>query len=296
MATAATAPGKSIERLPAKSSPPKPRAGSPASGPAKVAKTVKRATKTAKGVRKAQRALPGKAGSLVTLWRLARLGRKLVKGQLPAATETLREGGELAREIAELARGHGFQDLTEQLRTLPVQVSLDVAVPVEVAYDEWMQLDFLPEGSHRVQSIERRGRRLSGEIRGSNATHKWKAEIRDARRDESFAWRSTRGSDVAGLITFHRLGERLTRLELNLDIVPVSMGEAVALTLRLSDRMAHADLRRFKLRVETISPDDYPSRIKQADRPARKRNHRSNQRAQQGKARNLKSRNETKEE
>lgn len=296
MATAATAPRKSSERLPAKPSPRKSRAGSPASGPAKTAKTVKRAAKTAKGVRKAQRALPGKAGSLVTLWRLARLGRKLVKRQLPALSEMLRDGSGLTREIADFGRDHGLQELAEQLRRVPVQVSLDVAVPVEVAYDEWMQLDSLPEGGHRVQAIERRGQQLSGEIRTSNARHKWKAEIRDARRDESFAWRSRRGSDVAGLVTFHRLGERLTRLELGLDIVPVSASEALALALHLSDRMAEADLRRFKLRVETISPDDYPPRVKQAERPARKRNNRSNQRARQGNARARRSRNQSKEE
>jgi uncharacterized membrane protein len=295
MAIAATAPAKRSHRLPEKPSPRKSRAGSPASGAAKTAKTVKRGAKTAKGVRKAQRALPGKAGSLVTLWRLVRLGRRLVKGRLPAAADALREGTDLAREVADLARDHGFQDLAGQLRRVPVQVSLDVAVPVEVAYDEWMQLDFLPEGSHRVEAIERQGQQLFGEIRGSSGAQEWEGEVRDARRDESFAWRSRRGSDVAGLITFHRLGERLTRLELGLDIVPVSVGETVALTLHLSDRLAEANLRRFKLRVETISPDDYPRRVKQANRPAGKRNQRSNKGAQQGKARNRRSRNESKE-
>jgi uncharacterized membrane protein len=296
MATAATAPRKRSRRQPPKPSPRRSGAGSPASGPAKpakTAKTVKRAVKTAKGVRTAQRALPGEAGSLVTLWRMAKLGRRLLKGQLPVASETLREGTELARKMAELGRDRGVQELTEQLRRLPVQVSLDVAVPIEVAYDEWMQLDSLPEGGHRVQAIDRRGRRLFGEIHGSSATHRWKAEILDARRDESFAWRSMRGSDVAGLITFHRLGDRLTRLELNLDIVPVSLGEAIALTLRLSDRMAQADLRRFKLRVETMSPHAYPARARDANRRARKPNARANG---QGNARARKSRNRSKEE
>lgn len=296
MAVAATAPRKRSQRQMAKPSPRKSQAGSAVSGPAKTAKTVKRAVKTAKGARKAQRALPGKAGSLVTLWRLARLGRRLVKGQLPAAAEMLREGSGLAGEIADLARDHGLQDLVEQLRRVPVQISLDVAVPVAVAYDEWTQLDSLPEGAHRVQAIRQRGRQLLGEIRGSNGSHRWKAEIRDARRDESFAWRSTRGSDVAGLITFHRLGDRLTRLELNLDIVPVNMSEAIALSLRLSDRMALADLRRFKLRVETMSPDAYPDRAHHANRRARKPDRRATRRAEQGNARARKSRNRNKEE
>jgi uncharacterized membrane protein len=296
MAAAATAPGKRSQRQIAKPSPRKSGAGSGASGPAKTAKTVKRAAKAAKGVRKAQRALPGKAGSLITLWRLARLGRRLMKRELPAAAEMLRGGSGLTREIADFGRDHGLQGLAEQLRQVPVQISLDVAVPVAVAYDSWTQLEFLPEGAHRVQAIKRRGEKLVGEVHASNATRRWKAEIRDERRDESFAWRSTRGSDVAGLITFHRIGDRLTRLELNLDIVPVNTSEAIALTLRLSDRMALADLRRFKLRVETMSPDAYPARAHRANGRARKPDRRANRRAEQGNARARKSRNRNKEE
>lgn len=297
-----------------------------AAAPAKAAKAVKQVAKSRRGTRVAKRVLPEKAGSLVTLWRLARLGRRLVKGELPAGTETLREGAELVREVTELARGYGFQELAQQLsfqelaqqlrfqelaqqlRRIPVQLSIDVAVPVAVAYDEWMLLESLPEGGHRVEDIERRGRRrLLGEIRSSGAVRKWEAEVRDERRDESFAWRTVRGSDVAGLITFHRLAKRLTRLELELDVVPVSVGEALALTAHLSDRMANAELRRFKSRVETMSPDNYPERAHHPDRRAPKRNDRANRRApkrnnrasrraEQGKARTRQSRTQRKEE
>lgn len=251
-----------------------------------------------------ERALPGKAGTLMTMWRLARLGRRVVKRQLPAATSALQQATESLREVAEGARDrgiqglgdHGLQDLTRQLRRVPVQVSIDVAVPLEVAYDEWMRLDSLPEGGHRVQGIERRGKRLVGEVGSGDAARDWEAEVRDQRRDESFAWRSRRGSDVAGLVTFHRLGPRLTRLELALDIVPLSTGEGLALALRLSDRITDAELRRFKARVETISPDVYPDRVKDgARREASKRNGRANRGPRQGRPRVRKSRNQSKE-
>src|SRR5437763_6015154 len=260
MATAATAPRKRRARPPSANKlsarPGKPGATTrPRKAIQSPAKTVKRAAEGGKGAQVARRVLPGKAGHLVTIWRLVRLGRRLVKRQLPAATETLGEATELVRQVAELARDHGFQDLFEHLRRVPVQLSIDVAVPVGVAYDEWLALDSLPEGDHRVVEIERRGReRLLGTVSRPGAIHDWEAEIRDERSDESFAWRSVRGSDVAGLVTFHRLGERLTRLELELDIVPVTTGEAVALALHLSDRMAETELRRFKSRVEMISP------------------------------------------
>jgi uncharacterized membrane protein len=211
--------------------------------------------------------------------RIARLVRRLAKNNLPAATEALREFGdrlpaaaETVRELAALAREQGVSELAEQVRRVPVQRSLDIAVPLEVAFDEWMRLDFLPEGAHQVLEIERRGRqRLTGRVNRFGAAHEWEAKVLEERRDDSFAWRSLRGSDVAGLVTFHRLGERLTRLELELDIVPTGVAEALALTLHLSDRMAEAELRRFKARAETISPDAYPARARHPNRRASKR-------------------------
>ncbi len=141
---------------------------------------------------------------------------------------------------------------------LPIQLSIDIAVPVEVAYDEWMKLDFLPEGSRGVEKIERgRDGVLTGRRKGLLHSPRWEAEIRDERDCESFAWRSVRGSDCAGLITFHPLGDRLTRLELQLDLVPSGPVEALDAALRLADVRARNELRRFKARLETINPDVY---------------------------------------
>jgi hypothetical protein len=121
-----------------------------------------------------------------------------------------------------------------------------------------MTLEFLPEGAHRVEEIERDGQDvLVGRLTGVRGSDEWEAEIRDERPGESFAWRSVVGSDCAGLLTFHRISERLTRLELELDVVPVRAEEALKLMLHLADRRAETDLRRFKARLETISPDDY---------------------------------------
>ena len=151
------------------------------------------------------------------------------------------------------------QPIAQRVRSLPIQCSIDIAVPLRLAYDEWMRLDFLPEGAHRVCEIERDGHSLTGSIATLRGETDWSAEIREQRPDESFAWRSTSGSDCAGLITFHALSERLTRLELQLDVVPTGAEEAAELLLHVADRRAEADLRRFKARLETISPDDYPA-------------------------------------
>jgi uncharacterized membrane protein len=149
--------------------------------------------------------------------------------------------------------------LASRVRRIPIQLSIDIAVPVPVAWDEWMTFESLPEGMHRVEEIERDGDDvLVGRLSGVKVDDYWEAEILDERQDQSFAWRSSGGSDCAGLITFHSLADRLTRVELELDVIPTRMGEAAGLALHLADRRAERELRAFKARVETISPDDYP--------------------------------------
>src|SRR3954468_5092988 len=81
-------------------------------------------------------------------------------------------------------------------RRIPIQRSIDVAVPLEVAWEEWMTLESLPEGTHRVVDIERDGDDLLfGRISGPRIDRDWEAEILDERENESFAWRSSGASD-----------------------------------------------------------------------------------------------------
>lgn len=195
-------------------------------------------------MRKTEEKLAGSAGR-----ELLKLTSRLVKRTVAEHVPTPQLGG-----------NNGALHLAQRLRPVPIQCSIDIAVPFDVAYGEWMKLEFLPEGVDRVEKITRRGDRLSGRIAGAMANgSRWRAEIREERPGESFAWRSVSGSDCLGLVTFHRLAERLTRLELELDVIPQGAAQAFELLTHISDRRAETDLRRFKAELERISPDDYPS-------------------------------------
>jgi uncharacterized membrane protein len=149
--------------------------------------------------------------------------------------------------------------LLARARTLPIQRSVDVAVPIDVAWDHWTEFEHLPEGTHRVTKVERDGDdRLIGRLEGPHFSRRWEAEIVDERIDESFAWHSNGGSDCSGLVTFHELSDRLTRLELHLDVIPGGVSDAMTLMLRIADRRAETELRRFKAEVEALDPDEYP--------------------------------------
>jgi uncharacterized membrane protein len=143
-------------------------------------------------------------------------------------------------------------------KRLPIQVGIDVAVPLSFAWDEWMTFEWMTEGVHRIVDVERDGDQLFGELSGPRSSD-WVADVVDEREEQSFAWRSVEGSDCAGLVTFHRLSERLTRIELDLDVLPTNPAEAATLALRIGRRRAESELRRFKAHVEFINPDVYES-------------------------------------
>jgi hypothetical protein len=193
---------------------------------------------------------------------LLRLTSKIVRR---TAVKRLQGPRDALASLIDRTSGDDGVPLVARLRSVPIQCSIDIAAPLEVTYAEWMKLEFLPEGTHRVEQIKRRGNRLRGQIAGALAQHSaWAAEVREERPNESFAWRSLKGSDCLGLATFHRIAERLTRLELELDVVPVRPAEAFELLLHIADRRTEIDIRQFKAQLEKISPDDYPSLVEDA--------------------------------
>jgi uncharacterized membrane protein len=219
------------------------------SGPAKAAKTARRKTATA-----VVKHAPGGRRLAV---KAARRGLKRV------GTRALRSGAEALRAAvsrsAEMSRTALDAGATKRA---PIQVSVDVAVPLEIAWGEWMSFSAFTEGVHHIEQIERDGDSLIGRTAGPHPLE-WVADIVDERPQQSFAWRTVEGTDCAGLVTFHRLSDRLTRIELDLDVLPTRPADALSLALHIADRRAETDLRRFKADVEFINPDVYEDQLEQ---------------------------------
>jgi uncharacterized membrane protein len=193
-------------------------------------------------------------------WLAWTAGKKALRS---AGSQLLESGASALRATADRAASTGRKAVAKGFEGRPpIQVGIDVAVPLEVAWDEWTNFSELTEGVNRIEDVERDGDRLFGRTDGPRSTD-WEAEIVDERPQESFAWRSVEGSDCAGLATFHRLSDRLTRIELDLDVLPTNPRETLALSLRLANRRAEAELRRFKARVEFINPDSYEQKGRQ---------------------------------
>ena len=130
--------------------------------------------------------------------------------------------------------------------------SIDIDVPVRVAYDQWTQFEEFPrfmESVEKVEQLDDTTLRWTAEIAGVKKT--WKATITEQTPDQRIAWTSTEGARNAGVVTFHRLEDRKTRVTLQLDVEPEGPVESVGDALGFVQRGAKGDLERFEKYVES---------------------------------------------
>ena len=136
-------------------------------------------------------------------------------------------------------------------RRMPIQQSVDVAVPIKIAYNRWTQFEDWPEFMHRFESVEQaEDTKLSFTIKVWGITRKFQAEIVEQRPDQRIEWNVTEGLAHTGVVTFHELADHLTRIEVSLDFEPHGMLEKTARGMRFTKRAVRADLHRFKALVE----------------------------------------------
>ena len=136
-------------------------------------------------------------------------------------------------------------------RRMPVQQSVDVAVPIETAYNQWTQFEDWPNFMHRVTRVTQEDDcTVSFATKIWGKTKEFEAKIETQRPDERIKWRVSQGITHSGVVTFHELAPRLTRIELNIDVDPGSLIEKAARGMRHVKRAVRADLHRFKAFIE----------------------------------------------
>jgi len=174
-------------------------------------------------------------------------GGQLVSKLKPGSSDD--EGGasdESDDDEGRAAPGHGGSG-----RRMPIQQAVDVAVPIKVAYNRWTLFEDWPEFMHRFETVEQvDDSTLSFTTKMWGITRRFEAEIVEQRPDQRIEWNTTEGTSHTGVVTFHRLADRLTRVEISLDIEPHGMLEKMARGMRFTKRAVRADLHRFKALIE----------------------------------------------
>jgi uncharacterized membrane protein len=132
-----------------------------------------------------------------------------------------------------------------------IEQSIEVAVPVTTAYNQWTQFEELPsfmEGVKEVRQLD--DTHLHWVVEHNGRQYEFDAEITEQRPDERVAWQTTDGKSHAGVVTFHRLGEDRSKVMVQMDWEPDGMLESLGAALGSDDRRVKADLERFKELIE----------------------------------------------
>jgi uncharacterized membrane protein len=132
-----------------------------------------------------------------------------------------------------------------------IEKSIDVEVPVSVAYNQWTQFEDFPkfmEGVEEVTQLD--DMRLHWVATVAGQRKEWYAKITEQLPDERIAWTSEGGTHTAGVVTFHRMDETKTRAMLQMEYDPEGIVEEVGDKLGFVGRRVEGDLERFKTFIE----------------------------------------------
>src|SRR3954452_23839488 len=164
------------------------------------------------------------------------LGRKGAEG----AKQQLTGGGAglAGKAASKLLGGGGSKGQTGgKTRRLPIQRWTDVAVPVEKAFKAWTQFEEFPKFMHRVLEVkEEEDNKIHWREKIWFSTREWDGEITDQRKNDRIAWKSVSGTQHSGVISFHKVDDKLTHVMVDLDPVPSGILEKMASGMRFVKR------------------------------------------------------------
>ena len=133
-----------------------------------------------------------------------------------------------------------------------VEKSIDVEVPVQVAYNQWTQFEEFPrfmENVEHVRQVDDTHLHWTAKVAGRRK--EWDAEITEQTPDQRVAWTSTSGARNAGVVTFHRLDDQTSRVMLQLDVEPEGPVETAGAAIGVLESEVSGDLERFKDFIES---------------------------------------------
>jgi uncharacterized membrane protein len=132
-----------------------------------------------------------------------------------------------------------------------IEETVDVVVPVQTAYNQWTQFESFPSfmsGVERVSQLTDTKTHWQTNVKG--VRREFDAEITEQHPDERIAWRTVDGPFHAGVVTFHRLDDRRTRVTLQMEFAPEGLTEKAGSALGVVDLQSKSDLQRFKEFIE----------------------------------------------
>jgi uncharacterized membrane protein len=132
-----------------------------------------------------------------------------------------------------------------------IEKSIEVDVPVRMAYDQWTQFEEFPHFMKGVESITQLDDgHLHWKTSIGGVEREFDAEITEQHPDERIAWHSTDGTTQAGVVTFHRISDGRTKVMVQIDWAPEGVVETAGALVGADDHRVQGDMEKFKEFIE----------------------------------------------
>lgn len=133
-----------------------------------------------------------------------------------------------------------------------IEKSVTVNVPVKTAYNQWTQFEEFPKFMEGVEEVRQMGdKKLHWRTNIGGKQKEFDAEITEQVPDQRIAWRSRSGAKNGGVVTFHKLNDRETRIMLQMEYEPEGMMENVGDAIGIASHRIAGDMNRFKEYIES---------------------------------------------
>jgi uncharacterized membrane protein len=132
-----------------------------------------------------------------------------------------------------------------------VEETIELDVPVTMAYNQWTQFEEFPQFMEHVDEVvQLDDKNLHWKVTVVGETEEFDAEVTEQIPDTRIAWKSTSGRPHGGAVDFHPLPGDRSQIVLSMDAEPEGVMEKAADVTGLASRQVKGDLKRFKELIE----------------------------------------------
>ncbi|KND46095.1 SRPBCC family protein [Streptomyces stelliscabiei] len=155
---------------------------------------------------------------------------------------------EKAKDALTKGKGHGKDPSGGSGKGHTIIEDIDVGVPVREAYDQWTQFEEFQRFAKGVIGVEQKDEATTQwHVKVAKSNRHWRATITEQVPDERIAWTSEGDkATTRGVVTFHPLGDNLTKVLLVLEYFPKGLFEKTGGLFRAQGRRARLDLKLYR--------------------------------------------------
>jgi uncharacterized membrane protein len=177
---------------------------------------------------------------------LGKTAKNVAEGDSPAKAALKGAVGGVTDKVKSAFKGKGKGPGGR--KSMNIEESIDIGVPLRQAYNRWTQYTEFPKWSKGVQSVNQEDETKTGwNAKIFWSKRNWNAKINEQIPDQRIAWTSDgpKGT-VDGVVTFHELAPNLTRVMLALEYHPAGLFEKTGNIWRAQGRRVRLDLKLYR--------------------------------------------------